>query len=286
MVLLDKSLAPSKPRGSPYMNAPVSTTYSVEAYNLSHASENKIHDDAVAQKLGFAGGLVPGVEVYAYACHPAVLRWGRAWLERGQMECRFRKPVYDGRIAVITGRESSAGLDIEVQSEDVLCATGHALLADGSATPPSIGAFEQRTPPPLKDRPPANEVSLAEGAWLSTAPVRLTPDIAGSYLRDVREVDPLYVGEGLVHPGFLLRLCNFALRDNVVLPPWIHTGSKVRHFAAAHVGDELCVRARVAANYERKGHHLVDLDALVIANNGTVISRVLHTAVYRLRQLA
>ena len=47
------------------------TTYTVEAYNLSHASENKIHDDAVAQKLGFSGGLVPGVEVYAYACHPA-----------------------------------------------------------------------------------------------------------------------------------------------------------------------------------------------------------------------
>ena len=58
------------------MNAP--QPYTVEAYNLSHASENKIHDDSVAQKLGFAGGLVPGVEVYAYACHPVVRRWGRA----------------------------------------------------------------------------------------------------------------------------------------------------------------------------------------------------------------
>ena len=35
------------------------TTYTVEAYNLSHASENKIHDDAVARKLGFSGGLCP-----------------------------------------------------------------------------------------------------------------------------------------------------------------------------------------------------------------------------------
>ena len=25
--------------------------------------------------LGFSGGLVPGVEVYAYACHPVVRRW-------------------------------------------------------------------------------------------------------------------------------------------------------------------------------------------------------------------
>ena len=83
-------------------------SYQVEAYNLSHASENKIHDDTVAQKLGFAGGLVPGVEVYAYACHPPVERWGRAWLERGRMECRFLKPVYDGRIAEVTRQSRRA----------------------------------------------------------------------------------------------------------------------------------------------------------------------------------
>jgi hypothetical protein len=266
------------------MNTPVSTTYRVEAYNLSHASENKIHDDTIAQKLGFAGGLVPGVEVYAYACHPVVQRWGRAWLERGQMECRLRKPVYDGRIAVVTDRETAAGVDLEVQSEDVLCATGHASLGDGSARPPSIDDFKQRTPP--ESRPPADETSLAEGTWLCTAAVRLTPDVAATYLRNVRETDPLYAGEGLAHPGYLLRLCNFALRENVVLPPWIHTGSKVRNFSAARVGDELSVRARVTANYQRKGHRLVDLDALVIANSRTVITRVLHTAVYRLRQLA
>ena len=62
--------------------------------------------------------------------------------------------------------------------------------------------------------------------------------------------------------------------------------SKVANFAAACVGDELTVRARVAANYEKKGHRLVDLDALVIANGRTLVARVLHIAVYQLRQLA
>ena len=266
------------------MRSTAATTYRVEAYNLSHASENKIHDDAVAQKLGFAGGLVPGVEVYAYASHAAVQRWGRAWLERGQMQCRFLKPVYDGRVAVVTGRETAAGLDLEVHSEGVLCATGHAALGDGAATLPSIDAFEPRTPPP--HRPPASEASLAEGTWLGIVPQQVTPAAAADYLRDVRESDAIYAREGLVHPGALLRLCNLALRENVVLPPWIHTGSKVANFAAARVGDELSVRARVAANYERKGHRLVDLDAIVIANGRTVLSRVLHTAVYQLRQLA
>jgi hypothetical protein len=266
------------------MSTSPSTSYRVEAYNLSHASENKIHDDTVAQTLGFAGGLVPGVEVYAYACHPAVQQWGRAWLERGRMECRFLKPVYDGRIALVNARETAAGLDIEVQSEGVLCATGHASLGNGSVKPPSIDEFELRTPP--KDRPPADESSLAEGNWLGITPMQMIPEYAAGYLRDVRETDAIYAREGLVHPGALLRLCNLALRENVVLPPWIHTGSKVASFAAARVGDELSVRARVAANYERKGHRLVDLDALVIANGHTLVSRVLHTAVYRLRQLA
>jgi acyl-coenzyme A thioesterase PaaI-like protein len=259
-------------------------TYRVEAYNLSHASENKIHDDTVARQFGFTGGLVPGVEVYAYACHPVVQHWGRAWHERGQMECRFLKPVYDGRVVEVMARESAGGLDIEVHSEGAHCATGRARLGDVSAKPPSIGSFELRMPP--ASRPPASEASLAEGTWLGIKPVRLTAEVAADYLRDVRETDGIYAREGLVHPGALLRLCNLALRENVVLPPWVHTGSKVANFAAACIGDELSARARVSANYERKGHRLVDLDVLVIANGHTVVSRVLHTAIYQLRQNA
>jgi hypothetical protein len=260
------------------------TTYTVEAYNLSHASENKIHDDTVAQKLGFSGGLVPGVEVYAYACHPAVGRWGRAWLERGQMECRLLKPVYDGRLAVVTATEADGGLDIRVESEGVLCATGRASLPGAASQPPAIAAYEVRTPP--TERPPADETSLAVGTWLGIRPFHATADTASQYLRDVREVDPIYAREGLVHPGQLLRLANLVLRENVVLQPWIHTGSKVTNFAAARVGDALTARARVAANYERKGHRLVDIDMILIANDRTVLAHVLHTAVYRLRQLA
>ncbi|MGE0851716.1 MAG: hypothetical protein AB7O44_19165 [Hyphomicrobiaceae bacterium] len=261
-------------------------TYRVEAYNLSHASENKIHDDTVAQKLGFAGGLVPGVEVYAYACHPLVERWGRAWLERGRMGCRFFKPVYDGRIAEVTAKATAAGLDVEITSEGVQCCTGHGSLGDGTAGPPAVADFEARTPPATAARPPADESSLAEGRRLCTNPVLMTQDAVAGYLRDVRETDTLYAREGLVHPGAVLRLCNLTLRENVVLPPWIHTGSKVTNFSAARVGDALTARARVAANYERKGHRLVDLDTLVIANERTVVARVLHTAVYKLRHLA
>ena len=146
------------PRGLSAMMHRTAMAYSVEAYNLSHASENKIHDDAMAQKLGFTGGLVPGVEVYAYACHPAVRRWGRAWLERGQMDCRFLKPVYDGRTPSSPRRRPRAG-------------STSGSKARASCAPPA----ELRCPRPPKrrhrcrraarrrrgDRPPADETSLA-----------------------------------------------------------------------------------------------------------------------------
>src|SRR5690348_13335622 len=83
--------------------------YRVAAFNASKESENKIHDDAVAQRFGFRGGLVPGVDVYAYMTHLPVLRWGRAWLERGSAECRLLKPVYDGDAAVVTAVEGRPG---------------------------------------------------------------------------------------------------------------------------------------------------------------------------------
>ena len=260
------------------------STYTVEAYNLSHASENKIHDDSVAKKLGFTGGLVPGVEVFAYMTHLVVGRYGRDWLERGRMEARFLKPLYDGHMATVTATGSGGGLDLKLESDGVLCATGSASLGDTDPKIPGIQAYERHLPP--ANRPPASEASLAEGTPLATQPFALTEARLHEYLKDVRETHDLYAREGLVHPGLLLRLCNSALRENVVLAPWIHTGSKVRNFAVARIGDELSARGRVVQNYEKKGHRLVDLDVILVANDKTVLAHVLHTAVYKLRHLA
>ena len=57
--------------------------HNVRAHNAATASENKIHDDAVARRHGFAGGLVPGITVFGYLTRPVVETWGSEWLERG-----------------------------------------------------------------------------------------------------------------------------------------------------------------------------------------------------------
>lgn len=257
--------------------------YEVLAHNLSAQSENKIHDDTVARRFGFTGALVPGVEVYAYACHPAVRRWGRAWLERGTAAIRFQSPVYDGDRVAVEAAEAGEGLALTVRRGEALCAAGEAALPAPAAAP-DPAAWPWRAPP--ADRPAADEASLAPGMVLGTAPLEVTPAVAAAYLAAVREADPLYAAAGLVHPGQVLRLCNQVLVQNVVLGPWIHVGSQVRNFAAARVGQHLTARARVTDNAERKGHRFVELDALVLDEAGAVLAQVLHTAIWRPRQVA
>ncbi len=259
----------------------VTAPYKVQAYNTARESENKMHDDTVARRYGFTGGLVPGVDVYAYMVHAPVARWGRAWLERGRAECRFLKPVYDGDEAVVESAPEGDGLALIVRSHGETCATGSAALASAVASPPAFAV----PPAPPADRPPADERSLAVGTLLGMRPTVLTAEYAAQYLADVRESDPVYAQEGIAHPGVVLRTCNWALSHNVVLGPWIHVGSAVQNIGLARVGDELTVRARVRANYERKEHRFVDLDALVLASERPV-AQIAHVAIYRPRHVS
>lgn len=260
--------------------------YRVQAYNTAHSSENKIHDDAVARRFGFTGGLVPGVDVYAYMMHLPVARWGRAFLERGTAQCRFASPVYDGKMAEVTGHDDGDALAIEVASVGKSCATGSARLPGEAAALPALTKFPLAKAPDMAQRPAASPATLPVGGSLGAIPFETNAELAASYLKDVRETDPMYAREGLVHPGTVLRMCNLALLQNVLLGPWIHVGSAVQNFSAARVGETLVARSHVAANYERKGHLFVELDVLVLSDGARPVAQVRHTAIYRPRQVA
>ena len=258
--------------------------YEVNAFNTATASENKIHDDAMARRFGFRGGLVPGVEVFAYMAHMPVARWGRNWLERGQAECRFLKPVYDGAVARVTATEDGDALELSVTSAQDRCATGRAFIPAERRVAPPIDALPIATPP--SERPAANETSLAPGRALGITPVTIDRAMLGNYLDDIRETEPIYRTEGLVHPGQILRLANQALVQNVVLGPWIHVGSKLRNYAAVHVGQQLTLRSRITSNAVSKGHAIVEFDAIVVADGERSVAEITHVAIWRPRQVA
>ena len=248
--------------------------YSVSAYNTAKQSENKMHDDTVARRFGFSGGLVPGVDVMAYMMHLPVAKWGRAFLERGLIEARFVKPVYDGEVADVTGEEKDGVQTIAVESRGHLCATGSATLP---ASAPVLSLMDFSEAAPVAERRPVDANSYQLGKWLGSIPRAWAGAAASEYLADVRETDPLFAKEGFSHPGLFQRIMNKVLVDNAILGPWIHVGSKMQLLAAARSGDELTARAKVTGNYEKKGHRFVELDALVVAN-GAPRSRTASTS--------
>lgn len=258
--------------------------YHVSAFNTAKASENKIHDDATAQRFGFKGGFVGGVNVYAYMAHQPVQRWGRDWLQHGTGEARFGKPVYEGDIAEISATEDADGMALAVHSQGILCATGRAALPNNP--PPAPLLTDYKAVAPRTSRAPADETSLRIGDWLGMTPLPITASFHAQDLQDIRETDPIYTKESIVHPGTIIRCCNWALTHNVILPAWIHMGSSVRNLGLAHVGDTLNIRARITRNYEHKGHKWVEIDAMVVANETTPIIHATHIAIYRPRQLA
>jgi hypothetical protein len=258
-------------------------TYRVEAYNTAKSSENKMHDDSVARKFGFSGGLVPGVDVMAYMMHLPIAKWGRIFLERGLIEARFVKPVYDGEITDVRGDENDGVIRIEVESRGELCATGTASLP--SVVPVLlIGSYPATAP--VSERKPVGPTSYQLGKWLGSTPRTWAGEAADEYLDEVRERDPIFSREGLGHPGLLQRVMNKVLVDNAILGPWIHVGSRMQLLSAARRGDELTGRAKVADVYEKKGHRFVELDALVVGNGATPLAHCRHVAIYQPREQA
>jgi len=258
-------------------------TYRVSAYNTSKQSENKIHDDAVARRFGFTGGLVPGVDVMAYMMHLPVRKWGRAFLERGLIEARFVKPVYDGEIAEVTAQQNDGALTIEVTSRGELCATGSASLPD---TVPSFSLADYTEVAAVAERNPVSPASYEVSKWLGTIPWNWAGKLATDYLADIRETNAIYAQEGLSHPGQLQRVMNRVLVENAILGPWIHVGSRMQLLSAGKTGDEITARAKVTGNYEKKGHRFVELDALVVANGKTPLAHCQHVAIYQPREQA
>jgi len=252
--------------------------HSLVAFNTATASTNKIHDDDVARRFGFRGGLVPGVDVYAYLCHPPVVAWGRPWLERGTMRARFHQPVYDGHRVDITP-EDDGRLELRDEAGD-RCADGAATLPERPAPTPDPAEWPDVEQ--AEDPPPAAPEVLVPGTAFGLARHGFHAGRHQEYLDEVRETAPIYTEEGIAHPGWVLRDANYVLSANVRLGPWIHVESIVQHHGVVEDGQEVGCRGIVTEEWEHKGHRFVRLDVLHTAD-GRPVARTDHTAIYKPR---
>jgi len=253
-------------------------------------SENKVHEDGVAQALGFRGALVPGVTVYAWMTHPVVAALGPAWLERGTFSVRFAKPVYFGERATIRATvadRTDETVSIAVRALDAAgatCATATMALSPGGPVPAPAGDAYPAAPLPA-ERPLVSRDVLAARTVLGTPELALDDAAARAFIERVRETLPRYAaGAGSpAHPGIYLDLANRALSRNVRVSPWIHVESQGRHLGPARVGERLEMRAKVAGLFEKKGNEFVELDLLLLAEGSRPVASIRHVAIYRPR---
>lgn len=236
-------------------------TRTLVAFNSAADHPNRVHDPDWARSVGLEGGLVPGVDVFAYLASAAVTAWGPDFLERGALEARFRRPVYDGELMTITAEPAAdAALAVRALGPDGserAAGTAQARHDDPDPAPrdwPLTGAG------PLRAATPA---ALASLDHLGSLSARLDPDGCRRQLEEVRELNPLFTRHRLVHPGHLLRFADAILGAAVELPPWMHVSSRARLFGSLPWGASVSVRARRTGLFEKGGHRFIQLDVLV-----------------------
>ena len=168
----------------------------------SHAS---IHDDAIAQKLGFKGGTIEGPTHFSQFVPLCVAAWGERWLSEGCISAHYRNACYEGdrvRAFVAKPLNDATQTTIWMQREDgteILRGTASV----GQQNPPS--ALEQR----LQElKPLENPVILRDlkvGVRSKRIPVQmdmnqhmgaLYPFSLASKLKVITEPSSWYTSEG------------------------------------------------------------------------------------------
>lgn len=260
----------------------MTTTRTLIAFNTATASENKIHDDTVASRFGFTGGLVPGVDVFAYLAHAPMAAWGKDWLSGGHMQARFRNPVYDGDPTTVTSAPDGAdGMTLACSARGLACAEGFARRT-GAAAP--VKLLAEGKMPEMETRPKASMESLKVGSTLGTLRETYTREAGLEHIAAVRDDAALYDGGRIANAAWLLRRANYVLADNVKLGPWIHVESAIDMHSLLMDGEDLAVRAVVADNVDTKGHLMVTLDVQMLSGTRHVMS-CKHLAIYEPRQV-
>ncbi len=260
------------------------------AVNSAAMSENRIHSDAEARRLGYRAALVPGVTLYAYLTQLAVPAFGADWLAGGAANVRFLRPVYEGETVTCTAaaaaHEGLPALHLTcARADGTVCADGLFWLPPADAPLPAL--------PPLPDapapdpRPPLTPDTVPLDQPLAPFTTLVSEHEARAYADETDDPSPWYrgpspFGPALVPPGVLAGRQARLLRHNFSFGPSIHTASEIRHVAPAPAGAIYRTGGVIRTTFERNGHHYLVLEATTTADGRPVVW-VRHTSIFRVR---
>jgi hypothetical protein len=206
-------------------------------------AEGSIHNDAVASKLGFKGGTVPG-SVHMDQFVPMILElYGEDWFRRGHLSLYFKQAVVDGELvrAFVTPGEDRARLEMTNHAGDVIC-VGTA----GTVAPDAASELGSRLQAPAHGEPTRRILqAYSLGDESGPVPLRLDRDAAASALARITEPLPLYQ-EDVLPPSQVISLTH-QVRPTVLSK----AGQSVGLFGALEI-QHLDGPLRADADYEAR----------------------------------
>jgi acyl dehydratase len=242
---------------------------------------NPIHSTGGAKAYGYQGALVGGATVYGWGVRTIVEALGEGWLDEGWAELQFRRPVYPGDELAVNVAEDGA---FQIVKGSDVCIRGAVGLGRaewlGTLAMPTNLTPEAR----VENRPALTMENAPVGRDLRARSVATPVEEMIAFARDKE-------GEGLqcflsqrprLHPGWTASQLTHLLHHSYEYGLAIHTASHIQHLAPAYAGQTLTVAGRCVETHERKGHHYIVNDGAILGENGHVLVRLRHTAIFRI----
>lgn len=261
------------------MSQAAKSLYEVQTFNDVAETENRIHSDDIAQKFGFAAGLVSGAVLLGHMSYLSVRAHGRKWMTNNQIEVRFLQPAYDGEILTIeyTGQGDHGRAEC-LNVVKTLLALMTEQTAKHTVHPASRIASARESLP----RQQLNWDRLIPDTPAPAYFWRPDPDANVALAEQIGDDLPVYrTRDAPVHPFAILRQCNAAFTRTFILPAWIHAGSKVTFHSPLTVGETIEIRLVPVKKWKRKGHEFVTLYIPFLVD-GKVRVEVEHTIIFKI----
>jgi hypothetical protein len=184
----------------------------------AHAAERRgagsIHDDAVASKLGFKGGTVPG-SVHMNQLMPLIVKvYGDAWFERGSLSSFFTQATVDNEKTRVLAEHGEERLRLRQYNE-----AGQQISENTASLNPDDPGAELVRRIAMQDPAAAGRLRILAdmkvGDETRDIPLKVDRDALVRALETITEDLPIYSAQNVLPPGSVIHLAH-AVRGHVL----------------------------------------------------------------------
>jgi hypothetical protein len=166
-----------------------------------------IHDDAVATKLGFKGGTVPG-SVHMNQLAPLIIQiYGETWFERGSLSSFFTQATVDDERTRAIAERGEARARLRQYNE-----AGDQISENTASLDPADPGAELVRRMAMQDPAAAGRLRILAGFKIGDethgTPAKVTRETLVKTLETITEDLPIYRDKGVLPPGLVVHLAH------------------------------------------------------------------------------